>query len=279
MTELQLAALWWRKLYAELGNSACDATRGPLGKLSSTRTDALRRLFFTLLTELPVDRLIEVGAHDAQVSKRFVQLKPEAKAFAYEGNAALCERALARGLPRSVTLTNCAVGAISGSVTFFVPRDERLLIWGSTRRRAGYDNVEEVVVPMTTLEQIGQSIPMSGVGRHIGLWIDVEGSALDVLIGGETLLRERVATAYLEVNDASVYDGAATSLEILALLLKHRFIPIARDNQYSDAWNLLIAHEECYCAAQETIAKWHYKNAGIAAAVDWLVANATSPDN
>ena len=69
MTDRQLAALWWRQLFSELGTAANAGTSGPPGQLAKDRHAAVAQLFFTLLLELPTDGLLEVGAHNADASK------------------------------------------------------------------------------------------------------------------------------------------------------------------------------------------------------------------
>jgi FkbM family methyltransferase len=276
MTDRQLAALWWRQLFSELGTSAHTGSGGPLGQLANDRHRAVTDLFFTLLLELPTDCLIEVGAHDAEASKRFVGAKQNARAFAYEAAPETFERVVGQGLPERLRMYNCAIGAQSGPVKFFVPRERRLAVWASTRKRAGNVDVQELMVPMVSLDEAGRSIVPTSHNRDLGIWIDVEGSALDVLSSGECLLKHRVAIAYIEVNDISAYDGAATSLDVISLLLKHGFIPVARDNQFGDAWNLLAVHEDACDLARESIAKWFYQFSGFAASTSWLVSKEVS---
>jgi Methyltransferase FkbM domain len=83
-------------------------------------------------------------------------------------------------------------------------------------KRAGNVDVQEVVVPMISLDEAGRSIASTGKDRDLGVWIDVEGSALDVLRSGESLLKQRVSIAYVEVNDVSAYEGIALRLPHMA---------------------------------------------------------------
>jgi FkbM family methyltransferase len=265
MTDRQLAALWWRQLFSELGTTADTGAPGLPGQLAKARHKAVTDLFFDLVSRPPIDCLIEVGAHYAETSKQFVTSKPGARAIAYEAAPEIYERAIARGLPGRVTMYNCAVGAEPGTATLFLPRDQNLQVWASTRRRAGDVDVREVIVPMVSLDIAGRAMAGTGGDRDLAIWIDVEGTALDVLRGGQDLFRRRIAVAYMEINDVSAYDGAATSLDIIALLLKLGFIPVARDNEYHDAWNLLAVHEDTHYAAREAIAAWFYAAPGSAA--------------
>jgi FkbM family methyltransferase len=270
MTDRQSAALWWRQLLSELGSSADTGAPGLPGLVAKARHKAVVDLFFELLKRLPTDCLIEVGAHYAESSKRFAASKPNARAVAYEAAPAIYERAIAKGLPDRVTMYNCAIGAEAGAAKFFLPRDQNYQVWASTRKRTAGVDVQEIVVPVVSLDIAARTIVSTGAGRDLALWIDVEGAALDVLRGAEDLLKRRIAATYIEVNDFSTYEGSATSLDIIAVLLGHGFIPIARDNEYHDAWNLLAVHEDAYHAAREIIAAWFYTSPGSAMTTKWL---------
>jgi FkbM family methyltransferase len=278
MTDRQLAVLWWRQLFSELGASEQTGAIGPLGQWARERTSALRTLNFALLMQLPIDCLIEVGAHNAETSKAFVAKKPKGRAVAYEAVPEIYERVVAAGLPEALTMHNVAVGAEAGVAKFRVPVEDRLKIWASSRKRVGNHEVREVLVPMITLDEAGSDVVQIRPGRDLALWIDVEGCALDVLRGGPNLLERRVGIVFVEVNDVSAYEGGATALDIISLFLKNGFIPVARDNQYGDAWNLLAVHEDCYFEARETIARWFYKNSGVTVATNWL-AGKLAPAN
>jgi FkbM family methyltransferase len=270
MTDRQMAALWWRQLLSELGSAADTGTPGLPGQVAKARHKAVSDLFFELLKKLPTDCLIEVGAHYAEASRKFVASKPNARAIAYEAAPEIYERAIAQKLPDRVTMYNCAVGAEPGAAKLFLPYDQDHQVWASTRKRTFGVEVKEIVVPVVSLDIAARAIVTTGAERDLAIWIDVEGAALDVLRGGEDLLKRRVALTYIEVNDLSTYEGSATSLDIIALLLKQGFIPVARDNEYHDAWNLLAVHEEAYHAARETIAAWFYTSAGSAISKTWF---------
>ncbi len=206
MTDRQLAALWWRQLFSDLGTVADIGARGPFGQLAKDRHGALVELFHSLLMELPINCLVEVGAHGAEASKRFIGAKPNAHAVAYEAAPEVYERVVGQGLPERLIMHNVAIGTKNrSSVKFFVPRDPRLHIWASTLKRAGNVDVQEFFVPMISLDEAGTEHSLNGGSgkRDLGVWIDVEGSALDVLRSGDSLLKQRVSIAYVEVNDVS----------------------------------------------------------------------------
>src|SRR5438105_2292212 len=130
----QAAALWWRLLLSELETSAVMRTPGTAGRHAALRVNAVRELFFRLIGEASIDCLIEIGAKDAETSRRFVQSKPGSRATAYEAAPPTYEATLASGLPDRMELVDCAIGARSGEVRFFMAVDRCASAWGSTRK-------------------------------------------------------------------------------------------------------------------------------------------------
>jgi hypothetical protein len=99
MTDRQNAALWWRQLFSELGTASHAGAPGPLGQLAKDRHVAVVQLFFSLLLELPTDVLLEIGAHNADASKRFAGAKQNARAVAYEAAPVDYERGRPEATP------------------------------------------------------------------------------------------------------------------------------------------------------------------------------------
>ncbi len=275
MASMATAILWWRQLCSELGLSGVGTTQGKLGEVAKQRHSALINLFFSLLHELEIELFMEIGAHEAGASKHFVWQNKQGRAIAYEPAPAVFARTVESGIPERMEIHECAVGARNGEIKFFQPTDARNQPMGSTRRRLGHVGgtpmeVTEVTASIITLKEAARRAnPMDG--RRTALWIDVEGQALEVLSSGQSFLRDEVAAVYIEVQDFNSYEGSATSLEVLQLLLSLGFIPVARDNQHSDAFNLLVVHESAYLQARETIAFWHRANSGIATVSNWLI--------
>jgi FkbM family methyltransferase len=259
MTEQQNAVLWWRQLFTELGSAAHTGDKDMLGQIARHRSWAVANLFFTISEQMQLRNLLEIGAHNAESSRRFVKDNPNARAFAYEASEEVFNRTMAAGISDRMEMFNCAVGAKNGEITFFVPKSERLQVWGSTRRRAGNVDTVEVTVPIITLDEAANRIANYSNDRDIAMWVDVEGSGYDVIKGGHNSLKDRVSLIYIEMNDVETYEGSATALNILEELLYFGFVPVARDNQFHDAWNLLVAHQTTYKAAQALIADWTYK--------------------
>jgi hypothetical protein len=93
------------------------------------------------------------------------------------------------------------------------------------------------------------------------LWVDVEGAALEVLQSGADTLPRHVGVIFTEVNDVAAYEGAATSFALFEYLIETGFVPLARDNEWFDAWNAIFVHESRIADIQELYASWHVRQA------------------
>jgi FkbM family methyltransferase len=261
MTPTQAAVIQWHQLWLGLRSSATIASSGDAAKVTAGRVNALRELFFALTADMAVTNLLEIGAMHAECSRRFVKT-PGHRAIAYEAAARNYNKALADPLPNGLDLINCAIGGKRGEVSFFLPIDERAEQWGSLRKRLERAvPVEEFKVPMITLDEAAVHFVRTQSIRDLALWIDVEGAALEVLASGPKSLQNHVGVIYVELNDRNVYEDGGTSLQVLELMLKSGFIPVARDNQFPGAWNLLLVHETGYPSVHGRIATWMQRHA------------------
>lgn len=248
MTSFTMAALYARQLFAEIPTKA--STGSPLGqrKLRKHRVDRLRDLFFLLSDG--ADDLIEIGAHHAEASVRFVAERAGRRAFAYEANPEVCAEAAALHSDKPIEFRNVALGDRNGTARFFVPVKARYKEWASLKQRQ-QSPVEqiELTVPMQTLDTA-----MAAAGaRRSAIWIDVEGAQMDVFSQGRAFLQSSVDAIYTELHDKKMFEGCASSIEILSFLLDHGFVPVARDNQFPDAYNLVAVNARLYTDKLETI--------------------------
>ena len=257
------AVLWWRQLLSEVGTTACTGDQGVVGELARKRSGAVLNLFFSLSEQARCLFLYEVGAHNAESSIRFVKAQVGRTAVAFEASRSVFDRVTEQDLPKEIDYRHAAVGARPGSIKFFEPVDPKYSVWGSTLKRAGKLETVEYNLDMLTLDDDAK--PRTFDGRSVAVWVDVEGSGYDVIAGAKNVIKNHVSLLYVEVNDLSTYEGSATSLNIIEDMLNMSFIPIARDNQYHDAYNILFAHSSLHSALRVAIAKWMYAYSGSSA--------------
>ena len=258
MTDITDAVLWYKVLSSELGSNVNWGTPGAGGQKAQTRVKALIDLFFAIGDELQLSYILEIGAHDAESSKRFIASNPHRKALAYDASPEVVERVVAQGLPERMQLIQKAIGTKKGEITFYKPNDSFYAVWGSTARRAGFTDVTEILVPIISMDEAALPIPYVEPTRNIALWVDVEGCALDVLKSGRPTLLDRIGIVYVELNDVSAYEGSANAINVIALMLEVGFVPLARDNEYPDAWNALFVHKYYFNNPRDAFTKWTY---------------------
>jgi FkbM family methyltransferase len=267
MTPTQEAIQAWRQLLSELGSAATMRSGGDAGQRSAHRVNAVRELYYKVLVELRISKHLEIGSMHADASRRFMQANPLGKAIAYEAAPRNYEKALAKPCPSGMRIVNSAIGSMSGTASFFVPNDDTFEQWGSLRRRLVQPvDVTEIAVPMVTLEEAAEDFRLAGGKRDLAIWMDVEGAALEVLESGLKTLGTHVSALYLELCDDHIYENGGNALEVLELLISLGFVPVARDNQFKGAWNILLLHESSYLRARGTIGAWLVANSAFQAA-------------
>lgn len=241
MDSLATAALYARQLWSELPSKATTHAGDENRKQAAMRVRRVRSIFFALAAG--ADDLIEIGAHHAEASVRFVQDHTGRRAFAYEANPAVCAEAAKMHEGKPIHFFNVALGEQDGSASFFVPVAEHLKIWASLKQR-NIKPVEqvEITVPMQTLET---AMAQAGAGRS-AIWIDVEGAQLEIFRAGKDFLETSVDAIYVELYDKKMFENSATSIEVLAFLIDRGFVPVARDNQFPNAYNLVAVHRRVY---------------------------------
>lgn len=258
MDRIADAVHWYKTLTHELGENTTWGTPGEGGQRAQQRVKALIELFFSISDEMGLTELLEVGAHDAEASKRFVASGAHRSAVGYDASPSVVARVTAAGLPERFSLYHSAIGTAKGTITFFSPRDPFYSVWGSTARRGGFSDVEEIRVPIISMDEAADKLGGRSSFRNVALWVDVEGVALDVLRSGRHALSSKVALLYVELNDKNAYEGSANAVNVIALMLDVDFVPLARDNEYPDAWNLIFVHKSYFHEPREAFMRWTY---------------------
>lgn len=94
------------------------------------------------------------------------------------------------------------------------------------------------------------------------LWIDVEGATLDVLLGAENTLNN-TKIIFIEMEQATFWENQALVAEVNNFLCDKGFIPIARDFEYENQFNVVYVSEDIlYSSAVDISLQMFY--AGIA---------------
>ncbi len=85
----------------------------------------------------------------------------------------------------------------------------------------------------------------------------MEGAELDVLRSGRDVLKDSIATIYIEINDDERFVGSFSPLTIFKYLMSMGFLPTSRDSQFPGTYNVLFVQEDIYSASFSTIANYY----------------------
>jgi FkbM family methyltransferase len=212
-------------------------------------TDLLTELFLDLVVLAEPEVFVEAGAHEAWASMQIRARLPACRVVAYEANPFVFDamagvhdyaglgvdyrhQALADG-PDEVTFQ--VVGAADGLVA---PRYHGFSSM-NTRHHDDEQGVvyDPVIVAATTLDAVCSEPPGSAA-----LWVDVEGAARQVLLGGPAFLG-RCDVVKIEVEDYAFWRDQWLVADVLAELHRHGLYPLARDVEYDLQYNMVLVSE------------------------------------
>ncbi|NBC33512.1 MAG: hypothetical protein GVY13_12625 [Alphaproteobacteria bacterium] len=107
---------------------------------------------------------------------------------------------------------------------------------------AEYDTVD---VPVTSLDKFMSEKYRQN--KQIALWVDVEGLAWEVLSGLAHRI-EDCTTLFVELEDKHIWKGQKISVEVFDYLVTNGMIPIIRDFQSINQYNVVFIRKELYNA-------------------------------
>jgi FkbM family methyltransferase len=212
-------------------------------------TDLLTELFLDLAVLAEPAVFVEAGAHEASASVQVKQRIPGCRVVAYEANPFVFRQwtGIYDYAALGVEYRHQALADEAGEVTFQVVAaadgldEPRLHGFNSRNTRHHYDErgvvYEPVTVPATTLDAVGAEL----TGRA-ALWVDVEGAARQVLLGGAAFLG-RCDVVKIEVEDYAFWRDQWLVADVLAELHRHGLYPLARDVEYDFQYNMVLVSE------------------------------------
>lgn len=206
--------------------------------------------FHDLVDVLQPDLFIEAGAYRADASRRVRADHPDCRVVAFEANPynyrQYADELDFAGL--GVDYLHLAVTDSPGPVTFNLRAsqdgEELRKVTGNSsllRRTATDVEYEAVTVEGVTLDDHFSA----STAERVALWIDVEGAARQVLTGGQTLLKS-ADLVLIEVEEKHMWEEQWRSLDVIDFFLDHGFVPMSRDAEYDQQFNIVFASEEFY---------------------------------
>ena len=191
---------------------------------------------------LNLNQIIEIGAHRAETSKRFMQ-KSGKSAFAIEANPYTLEMFTKKATEFGVTVLNMGIGNDDGKILSHIPMFSNAL----TPRNASFlqrkkeVDTTECMVDMIKLDNLKTNFESN---NNTALWIDAEGYGLEVLGGASNFLKTYTDLIFIEVESVQHRKQQKTINSIMAYLEEYNFVPILRDFEYSSQFNLIFVHKD-----------------------------------
>ena len=203
-------------------------------------------LFFDLALQAGSNFIIECGANDASVSRRFIRGNSGSRAIAIEANPFVYEKFKAINAIPSLDYIQTGLSDKKKKVQFNIPNvtDRDTSIFGSFQKLPKYyQDYTSISIDTDKLDSLVKKTLFSRDSK-VFMWIDVEGEAYNLFCGADKLLNLGVIKViYVEVQESDHYKEERVGLEIAELLGKYGFEPVARDFPLADLYNLVFIHK------------------------------------
>lgn len=200
----------------------------------------LANLFANIIANSKIDSFYEVGALYAEFS---VFIKNTVKdVYAFEASPRNYE--LAKDKVEGINYLNLAISDHEGTIEVNMGVSDGANIGAdSVRERIDNGATEYKVekVPCTTLDSFVVSKELTG--KSSALWIDVEGSSIDVLNGAKETLKD-TKVIFIELEQIPFWKDQVLVSDINRFLCELGFIPVARDFEYENQFNVVYIKED-----------------------------------
>lgn len=236
----------------------------PAEKERQRSNTELANLFANIIVNSKIDSFFEIGALNAEFS---MFIKDHVKNIvAFEASPRNYENA--KDSLSDIEYLNMAVSDSDAEIDFNVAIPTKS---GSGAINVGADSMmsriddQDVVydinkVQATKLDTFIKNKKWNNQSN--ALWIDVEGASLKVLLGADKSL-DNTKVIFIEMEQSTFWKDQALVSEINAFLCNKNFIPIARDFEYENQFNVVyVSQDILYSSAVDISLQMFY--AGIA---------------
>jgi FkbM family methyltransferase len=202
----------------------------------------LVRVFNQMITLENVSCILELGAHRAPTSKRFMRAQPGRKAVAIEANPFNYAKFGPLAEDVGVLYLNYALTDKAGPLNLVLSDSDRDRKRGHTKtsnsilRNLDFGRTKNVEVPGITFNDLENEpafkeyLPSLSDARA-ALWIDVEGALSQLLDGAKTAL-PKCLFAMAEVERVERFEGQKTVEHVAKQFADLGFYPFLRDSEY-----------------------------------------------
>lgn len=222
----------------------------------------LAHYYYNLQQLLKSNCFIEIGACDAEFSRQMKNMFPLSLIYAFEANP-YCYNHY-KNINKDINYMNMAMSNINGDIDFNVHyknlRDKSELpktsgSWNGILEvmDKNWMEFEKIKISSTTFDAFIENNNLKD--KKISLWIDVEGAAEQVLIGMKTYINN-IQTLLIEVEEEAVWTNQWLTSDINKFLKENNFIPIVRDFENSNQYNIVYINNNTYNNNHAEINKW-----------------------
>ncbi|MDR1398159.1 MAG: FkbM family methyltransferase [Desulfarculales bacterium] len=223
--------------------------------LSNGATE-LAKAFIKLQSIIKPKASLEIGAHDADFSKKLKKTRPEIDVIAYEGSKTVYT-AITKQIDFEKLEVKYCYGVVSdtdGTVVFREMFDAQtgepaVSFVSSLLARQDMTFLDEnkyVEKDVTVPSMRGDTI-LSGYGddANICVWIDVEGANRQVLKGLEGALRSgKLGSLYIEVEQRNIWQAQWLDRDVYEYMTSLGYFLLARDCQHHAQYNMLFVRND-----------------------------------
>jgi FkbM family methyltransferase len=210
----------------------------------------LRKTYERLLLEaLKPEVFWELGAFNAAFSRRLHGTMPGTIYHAFEANPYPFEKFREEVTRDGINYHHLALGPENGTAVFKIGRtlgDRELapdMGCNSILTKSGDRTYEDATVEMVAVDSFAAQHGL--LAKSSAVWIDAEGFAFQVLQGMRETLKSS-SFVFIEVEDRQLWEGQKTAVDIKRFLFEEGFVPILRDFEFKQQYNVLFARIGVY---------------------------------
>lgn len=210
-------------------------------------------IFMDIQRLIMPDLSMEVGAREASYSRQMRHLFPKLSIVAVEGSPEAHSYYAKQHdfSSQNIDYLQCVVSDHSGVVDFNIVKDRvpNDTVPGTNGRNSlnhrdyskskfDYDTIQ--VQSLT-----GDELLNRYNAYNAALWIDVEGSAKQVLLSLEkSLQQQRIAAIYIELESKEIWHDQWSCYDTMSYLLMYNFIPIYKDTEVEVQGNFIFIRND-----------------------------------
>jgi FkbM family methyltransferase len=186
----------------------------------------------------------EIGAFNAETSIHIKRHLANCDVYAFEANPYNFNEFKKEAIDSNIQYMYSAISNETGTAIFNIQAKKKNKelepIRGNNslfeRNEKGV-HYEKVTVPVETIDNYFKS-------KHttVCMWIDVEGKGYEVLSGAKNSLID-TKLILIEVESYQFWKDQKLDTDIIKLLKSHNFLPIARDYETENQYNILFCKE------------------------------------